>query len=75
MIDEIGNHYGELTVLSPDYGDKLKWKCQCSCGNIIYVSGVFLRNGNTKSCGCKNIFSHEVKEIAKELQKLHISYK
>lgn len=29
-----------------------QWLCKCSCGNEIVVKGTFLRNGNTKSCGC-----------------------
>lgn len=30
-----------------------KWKCQCDCGNISYVSASNLKNGDTKSCGCQ----------------------
>lgn len=29
------------------------WKCRCDCGNIVEVRGTSLKNGNTKSCGCK----------------------
>jgi hypothetical protein len=28
------------------------WKCQCSCGEITYVSSANLVTGMTKSCGC-----------------------
>ena len=32
----------------------VKWECRCSCGksNTIIVSGISLRTGKTKSCGC-----------------------
>ena len=36
------------------------WECQCDCGNIVYVNGTSLKNGNTKSCGC----------LAKELTRI-----
>lgn len=28
------------------------WRCVCSCGSEIYLRGVNLRNGSTRSCGC-----------------------
>ena len=28
------------------------WLCQCSCGNISYVTTRNLLSGATKSCGC-----------------------
>jgi hypothetical protein len=54
--DEVGNHYGKLTVLSMDkerdsFG-RIKWLCKCECGNIKSISGSDLRSGNTQSCGC-----------------------
>ena len=57
-IDETGNVYSRLTVLEKDKerspGGKIKWICQCDCGNIHSVMGHSLRSGNTKSCGCLN---------------------
>ena len=54
LIDETGNKYGYLTVLGPEkINNRTYWKCQCICGKIITVLGGTLRNGNTKSCGCK----------------------
>ena len=28
------------------------WKCQCDCGNIVYVNTSHLTSNHTKSCGC-----------------------
>lgn len=57
-IDMINQSFGRLTVLS--LADKkenrksrvLYYVCQCSCGNIVEVSGAALRSGHTQSCGC-----------------------
>lgn len=50
-IDETGNRYNRLTVLSYE-PDSKKWKCLCDCGKETKVNGSLLRNGNTQSCGC-----------------------
>lgn len=55
VIDETGNSYGELTVVSrrpaPPGRHGAHWLCQCSCGNATTVPGVILRQGRTQSCG------------------------
>lgn len=28
------------------------WECICDCGNVAHVKGIYLRSGDTKSCGC-----------------------
>lgn len=53
--DETGNKYNRLTVIcrtENDANGRAQWLCQCDCGNKTIVSGVSLRNGNIKSCGC-----------------------
>lgn len=54
-IDETGNKYGRLLVIS-EHGKrkdgKICWLCKCICGNEAIVSGKSLRMGSTKSCGC-----------------------
>ena len=30
------------------------WQCECDCGAAVTVAGKYLRNGDTKSCGCYN---------------------
>lgn len=60
MKDEVGNVYKYLTVLRRSTPEEIKdrpkgkvyWHCLCKCGNEIDVAGVYLRSGNTKSCGC-----------------------
>lgn len=55
MNDLISKKYGRLLVTSRNGSDKYKksrWMCICDCGNSITVTGVYLTNGDTKSCGC-----------------------
>lgn len=55
MIDETGNKYGKLTVISEAGSNsrgKQLWNCVCDCGNTHVVSGIDLRSGEVKSCGC-----------------------
>lgn len=57
--DLTGQTFGELTVLSLDIDNNSKgayWICKCSCGNIKSISGSALRQGRTKSCGCRKSF-------------------
>lgn len=61
----IGQQFNELKVLEFDKINEtggIIWKCQCSCGNIIYATTSVLNSGHTKSCGCIKSFIE--KEIA-----------
>lgn len=55
-IDLTGQVFGRLTVLGEtdkkEGSEKVRWICQCSCGNITHVMGHSLRAGQSKSCGC-----------------------
>ena len=31
---------------------QIQYLCKCECGKEVIVRGAYLRNGNTKSCGC-----------------------
>ena len=76
MIDITGNTYGYLTAIEPvwdDNGANLKWKCQCACGNYVYVGCGALRSGSTQSCGCLK-FSVREHLIADELTKYNVAY-
>lgn len=78
-VDFTGKVFGELTVLSAtdmrsNKGNQI-WKCQCSCGNIAYISTNHLQTGNTKSCGCLQGRSTGELKIRKLLDDNNIQYK
>ena len=57
--DLTGRKFGRLTVVerapnavSPSGSNRVRWLCQCECGNQKIVYGQSLRKGSTKSCGC-----------------------
>ena len=53
--DERGKVYGHWTVLEFARRDHrgCHWVCQCVCGKIKTVWGANLRDGHSKSCGCR----------------------
>lgn len=58
-IEMVGRKFGHLLVLE-DAGrggtqNKLRWKCQCDCGNTHVVDGAHLRRGSISSCGCSKV--------------------
>ena len=56
--DISGMRFGSLVVLS--YQGAGKWDCNCDCGNLTRVAKSNLKDGRTKSCGCRrvNIFNN-----------------
>ena len=52
--DLVGQKYGLLTVIEYSHNKNKRriWKCQCDCGNIVFVSGSDLVTYHTSSCGC-----------------------
>lgn len=53
--DLTGKVFGLLTVIEKANNiihRNAFWRCRCTCGNIVYVSGTNLRQGYTDSCGC-----------------------
>lgn len=78
VIDETGNHYGELTVLSKAKSPSNNrhnqfWNCKCSCGNMTIAMGKELRSGAKRSCGC--IRSKGEKLITQILVELKLPFK
>jgi len=54
-IPLFGKTFGRLTVEDVSHkrtGSSVHWKCKCSCGRNVEVSGASLRGEHTKSCGC-----------------------
>lgn len=54
-VDITGQRFGGLVALSPHHvsNSRWYWECFCDCGGLAIVAGSKLRNGHTKSCGCK----------------------
>lgn len=55
FIDISGKKFGKLTAIEPigkTKHNEIIWKCQCDCGKQAEVTGINLRRGKTKSCGC-----------------------
>lgn len=53
MIDITNQHFNFLTALFPVRSSgKVRWLCQCDCGNMVIVKTHAVKNGTTKSCGC-----------------------
>ena len=53
-----GDRFGRLVVkeISTIKNKQGKmWKCECDCGEVVLCRSDNLKNGNTTSCGCKNI--------------------
>lgn len=55
-LDLTGQRFGMLTVLCPaeKIGVKTAWVCRCDCGNESIVKTYRLRNGHTRTCGCRH---------------------
>ena len=51
LIDLTGKQFHEWTAVK--YAGARKWECVCSCGTRKIISGHNLRNGSSKSCGCR----------------------
>lgn len=60
----VGKKYGYLEIIGRGSA-KEKVLCKCVCGNTkeIYIQA--LKNGSTKSCGCKSIYLRNKKMYAK----------
>lgn len=55
-IDLSGQRFKYLVVIERagvDTTHKTTWLCKCDCGNMAVVTGLNLKSGNSKSCGCK----------------------
>ena len=73
---EPGTKFNEFTVVRFSHTEKqdgrslAMWFCNCSCGTLDFpVSGVDLRRGNVKSCGClkrKNLEKMRLRKQAKK---------
>lgn len=53
FIDMTGLRFGILTVM--DYAGDYRWNCLCDCGKTHRIRSASLRNGTSKSCGCRKL--------------------
>lgn len=52
--DLTGKEFGLLTVIERAWDvihRNAFWRCRCTCGNVVSVSGTNLRQGHTTQCG------------------------
>jgi hypothetical protein len=59
-IELTGQKFGKLTVTG--YAGAGRWDVKCDCGMEKTVSGLHLRAGDTKSCGCASP-AHRVRPV------------
>ena len=62
----IGERYGSLVVIEKvkiPGKPKTYWRCRCDCGNICTVEDSHLKNGHTKSCGCRRLIRLQEKRL------------
>lgn len=54
-FDLTGQRFGSLTVIKQDKSGTRgrKWLCRCDCGKEIVIYGYRLKEGQRKSCGCR----------------------
>lgn len=60
LIDITGQRFARLVVLNQaerDSTGKTQWLCKCDCGQIKEITGLNLKSGNSKSCGCRKHLS------------------
>ena len=51
--DLTGQTIGRLTIVSLDKDSlKRRWRCVCSCGNIVTKTVAYFRHSPNPSCGC-----------------------
>ena len=57
LVDITGNRYGRLVVLqrAPNKNGRMRWFCQCDCGQTAEVRGEHLKNLDIQSCGCIHV--------------------
>jgi hypothetical protein len=58
FIDLEGKCFGRLEVfrfVGIDGRGEARWRCRCSCGKTVTITGYSIRSGHTRSCGCLRI--------------------
>lgn len=60
-----GRRFGKLVALhlAERKNGRIRWMCQCDCGNTCIVAAHELKAGKTKSCGCHRINSLRQRKV------------
>lgn len=78
--DMVGERFNRLVVLELSYKKRVGrgfhryWKCRCDCGQITIKDGIYLRTGDTKSCGCLKSDSMAEANMVHGLARIHRLY-
>lgn len=78
--DLTGQKFGKLTVIERAENDKqnrVRWLCQCECGNLHITQATSLKRGACRSCGCEagfTIYNQRRKEQYKNIYDLSGEY-
>ncbi len=53
-INMVGQRFGQLVIIKQTSEERrpIRWHCKCDCGELCTTSGILMRQGITKSCGC-----------------------
>lgn len=68
--DIAGKRFGRLTAIErmpPVRNRHTRWLCRCDCGNEKITTVQSLKNGETSSCGCRDV-EQAKKNLARHLQ-------
>lgn len=74
--DLTNQRFGKLIAIAPTskrLNGQVIWKCQCDCGNEVYIRSYNLVSGSSQSCGCLNQ-SHGELKIQEILEKNKIPF-
>jgi len=75
MKDITGQKFNKLTAIKPDHTDVNKlvyWLFKCDCGNEKVISGVRVKAGGAKSCGCLYKGNWEYDANGKRISKAYV---
>ena len=75
LLNLEGLKFNRLLVLNrvPNKNSKVRWKCECECGNLLEVYSNDILSNKSQSCGCLVIDKNKTKKIDKH--PLHQTWK
>ena len=63
----IGDRYNSLVIIKEveKINNRRAFLCKCDCGNEVIKQLIYLRNGDTKSCGCRKTWKRNITKSRK----------